>query len=135
MPFSAIIPDTGLVKKLVPKFLQKKTLCFFIKDMWKGQKNFMRNTGKKRSFLARFVPVVRTFAPIVAGVGEMAYKDFMFFNMAGGFLWSFGLVFAGYFLGKIIPDVDRYILPLVLLIIIISVLPIVFEFAGKKKRQ
>jgi membrane-associated protein len=79
------------------------------------------------------VPIVRTFAPIVAGVGQMKYKNFITYNIVGGFIWSFGIVYSGYFLGQIIPDVDKYILPIILLIIFLSFLPIIFEIWKAKK--
>ena len=73
------------------------------------------------------MPIVRTFAPIVAGVGQMKYKNFLTYNIFGGFVWTFGMVFGGYFLGQIIPGIDKYILPIILIIIVVSFLPIIFE--------
>jgi membrane-associated protein len=84
---------------------------------------FYEKHGSKTIVLARFIPAVRTFAPIVAGIAEMHYRTFVTFNLVGGFLWAVGLNLAGYFLGNIIPDVDRYLLPIVALIIIVSALP------------
>jgi membrane-associated protein len=79
--------------------------------------------------MARFLPVVRTFAPIVAGVARMSYPRFLMFNVVGGVLWGAGLPLAGYWLGSIIPEdkVDKYLIPIVLLIIIVSVLPTAFH--------
>jgi len=73
--------------------------------------------------IARFMPMIRTFAPIVAGVGSMDYKTFLSYNILGGLLWAVGLTVSGYYLGNLIPDVDKYLLPIVLLIIIVSVAP------------
>lgn len=73
--------------------------------------------------IARFLPFVRTFAPIVAGAGRMHYPRFLLFNVAGGILWGAGVTTAGYFLGEMIPDVDRYLLPIIAVIILISALP------------
>jgi len=84
---------------------------------------FYEKHGSKTIVLARFIPAVRTFAPIVAGIAEMHYRTFVTFNLVGGFLWAVGLNLAGYFLGNIIPDVDRYLLPIVALIIVVSALP------------
>jgi len=69
------------------------------------------------------MPIVRTFAPIVAGVGHMNRGRFMFFNLLGGTIWVFGLGSLGYFLGSLIPDVDKYLLPIVGVIILLSILP------------
>jgi membrane-associated protein len=73
--------------------------------------------------LARFMPIIRTFAPILAGVGRMDYKVFLLYNLIGGALWALGLTALGYFLGSTIPGVDKYLFPIVLLIIIVSMLP------------
>ena len=83
--------------------------------------------------MARFVPIVRTFAPILAGVGNMKYSNFIFYNISGGFLWTSVTIFSGYFLGNYIPNIDQYILPIIAFIIFISFLPFIFEFLKKKK--
>jgi len=69
------------------------------------------------------MPFIRTFAPIVAGVGKMDYKTFFVFNLLGGFVWAVGMPLAGYFLGRVVPDIDKYLLPIIGFIIIASVLP------------
>lgn len=96
---------------------------FFHPDHLIRANNFYRKHGKKTIVLARFLPVVRTFAPIVAGIGDMDYKTFLTFNIIGGFLWAVCIPFAGYFLGNAIPDVDRYLLPIIAGIIVLSILP------------
>ena len=73
--------------------------------------------------LARFVPAVRTFAPIVAGMAKMEYRKFISYNVWGGLVWGVGMTCLGFFLGSIIPNVDRYLLPIVGAIIVLSVLP------------
>jgi len=97
---------------------------------------FYKKHGGKTIFLARFVPIVRTFAPFVAGVGKMHYGKFISYNIFGGFVWVFGFTLAGYFFGNI-PQVKEHFSLVVLVIILISVMPIVFEFTkarlqGKK---
>jgi len=87
-------------------------------------KEFYEKHGKKTIILARFVPVVRTFAPIVAGVGDMDYRTFLSFNIVGGFIWTWMLLFLGYLLGAVIPNPDRFILPIVAIIVIVSLLPV-----------
>jgi len=71
--------------------------------------------------------VVRTFAPIVAGIGQMRYGHFLTYNLVGGLLWAVGVALAGYFLGNAIPDVDRYLLPIVVFIVLISVAPAAYH--------
>ena len=82
--------------------------------------------------LARFIPVVRSFAPIVAGAGEMNYRTFVFYNIIGGTLWAVGLTGLGYVLGSVIPNVDHYLLPLVIAIIILSFVPPVIHVLKDK---
>ena len=85
------------------------------------------------------MPIIRTFAPILAGVGRMNYKIFIFYNLVGGALWAIGLTALGYFLGSVIPGVDKYLFPIVLLIIFLSMLPGIIaslkSLLAKKKAQ
>lgn len=96
---------------------------------------FYEKHGGKTIVMARFLPVVRTFAPIVAGVAEMPYRRFLTFNVAGGLLWGAGLPAAGYWLGSAIPDVDRYLIPIVLAIIVLSVLPSVIHLVSAHREE
>lgn len=88
---------------------------------------FYERHGGKAIVIARFLPVVRTFAPVVAGAANMRYPRFALFNVAGGLLWGLGLPVAGYALGSAIPDVDRYLLPIVGAIVVLSALPSVLH--------
>ena len=99
----------------------------FRKDHLRQTEAFFARHGGKAVILARFVPVVRTFAPIVAGMGAMRYARFAFFNVIGAVLWAVGLSVAGFFLGSVIPDVDRYLLPIIALIIVASIAPSAFH--------
>lgn len=92
---------------------------------------FYEKYGTKTIIMARFVPIVRTFAPFTAGVAEMNYRKFLTFDVLGGVLWIGSLTFAGYFLGEI-PWIRKNIELVALGIIFISVLPIVFEIAKAK---
>lgn len=107
-------------------FKREDSLLFHKKNILKAQK-FYKEHGAKAIVIARFMPVVRTFAPIVAGVGDMHYKTFVAYNIVGGVLWAIGLNLAGYFLGSLIPDVDKYLLPIVGVIVIASVAPSVIH--------
>jgi membrane-associated protein len=84
---------------------------------------FYAKHGGKAIELARFFPIVRTFAPIIAGVAGMPYRRFATFNVIGGVIWGAGVTSAGYVLGSVIPDVDRYLIPSILAIIGFSALP------------
>lgn len=105
------------------KLFHRSNSIFFHKDHLVRAEKFYEKYGKKTIVLARFMPVVRTFAPIVAGIGKMEYKTFLFYNVIGGLLWAVGLTLGGYYLGKSIPNVDHYLTPIVIAIIILSILP------------
>lgn len=96
---------------------------------------FYEKHGAKTIVLARFVPVVRTFAPIVAGIGKMNYRTFLTYNLIGGALWALGLTWLGYWVGDLVPNVDRYILPVIAIIILLSIMPGVIELLKTPKRR
>lgn len=110
-------------QKFGRKLFQKENSIWFHKDHLTRAQRFYDKHGGKTIILARFVPVVRAFAPVVAGAGKMNYKRFITFNLVGGVLWAIGITSAGYYLGSLIPDVDKYLLPIVGLIIFTSILP------------
>lgn len=110
--------------KIGPKIFFKEDSMLFKKAYVEKTRDFYEKYGPKTIIISRFIPVVRTFAPILAGVGKMDYAKFALYNVAGGALWSFSMVFIGYFLGEIIPSADQYILPIVLIIIFSSFLPV-----------
>ncbi|MES2087980.1 MAG: VTT domain-containing protein [Patescibacteria group bacterium] len=119
-------------RKVGPKLFTREDSWLFKKSHLEHTKNFYEKYGKKTIILARFVPIVRTFAPILAGVGGMDYKTFISYNIIGGVAWAGGMVTLGFTLGKTIPSIDRYILPIVLGIIVVSLLPTLFEYLRKK---
>lgn len=105
---------------------------FFNKAYLAKTDAFYRKHGGKTIILARFVPVIRTFAPFVAGVGKMHYSTFLFYNIAGGFLWVTSLTFAGYFFGQI-PIIRENFELAVIGIVIISFVPMLLEFIKHKR--
>jgi len=109
--------------KLGRKLFRKPDSFFFHPDHLLKAEKFYKEHGKKTIILARFLPVIRTFAPVVAGIGSMEYKTFLAYNIIGGILWAICLPLTGYYLGSLIPDVDKYLLPIIGLIIVVSVLP------------
>lgn len=109
------------------RLFKKEDSLLFHKDHILKAQLFYEKHGAKTIVLARFVPVVRTFAPIVAGIGDMNYKTFMIYNLFGGLIWAVGLTVLGYYAGNLIPDVDKYLLPIVGAIVILSVLPSVWH--------
>lgn len=105
---------------------------FFRKEHLEKTKAFYDKHGQKTLVLARFVPIVRTFAPILAGVAKMRYAEFVQYNVLGGLLWGVGLPILGFWAGELIPDIDRYLLPIVAVIIIISILPALLHLRGDR---
>ena len=100
---------------------------------------FYEKHGGKTIIIARFVPIVRTFAPIVAGIGKMEYKKFITFNLIGGFIWTFGITYHGYFVGAAFEaagvQIDHVILPFVAVILLISILPPAIHILKDKKMR
>ncbi len=113
-------------------FANPKAKYFSPKNLEKTHE-FFENYGGKAIIITRFVPVVRAFAPFVAGMGAMEFPKFMIYNVIGGVLWVGICMFAGVFLGEI-PYVRDHFEVAVMVLVIISVLPIVFEFVMHKKR-
>ena len=112
---------------LGPRIFSKEDSFFFHKNHLIRTKKFYDKHGPKTIVLARFVPIVRTFAPTVAGVGRMEYATFLFYNVAGGVGWVLSMTLCGYFLGRAIPDIEKKIHWVILIVIVISFIPIVKE--------
>jgi membrane-associated protein len=91
-------------------------------------RKFFEKYGSKTIFFGRFVPIVRSFAPTVAGAVGMNYKKFAIYNIVGGIVWAIGVTLLGYFLGSQIPSVDKYLFPIILGIIILSLIPAAYEY-------
>jgi membrane-associated protein len=120
-------------KHIGPKIFSKEDSLFWNKKHIERSNVFFATYGKKALILARFMPIVRTFTPILAGVGKMDYGTFFRYNVIGGILWVFGITLLGFFFGSIIPDPDRYLLPVIIAIVIISILPALKEIISNKK--
>ncbi len=118
-----------------PKIFSREDSLFFRKSHVLKAQAFYDRYGAKTIVLARFLPIVRTFAPIVAGVAKMHYGTFALFNFIGALLWSVGLTTLAYYLGSLVEDIDRYLLPIVIFIIGASILPGVFEYWRSRKSQ
>ncbi len=116
-----------------PLFDRPDSRFFKRRNVEKAQRFFDKH-GPKTIVLARFVPFVRTFAPIVAGVGRMHYPTFAAYNVLGGLLWGVGLTLVGFLLGEAF-DVDRYLLPIIAAIVVASLIPVAREALKARRVQ
>ncbi len=103
-------------------------------------KTFFEKYGAKTVILARFMPIVRTFAPIVVGASQMPYSKFLMFSILGGFLWIFGMVLAGYFLGGVVENalgikLENHIEKVVIVVVFLSLLPPIIEYIKSRKEK
>jgi membrane-associated protein len=117
-----------------PRIFRKEESRWFSRKHLLRTKDFYERHGGKTIVLARFVPIIRTFAPVVAGVGQMEYRRFLFFNVFGGIGWVSSLTWAGYWLGQTIPDINRHIHVVVAIVIVLSVVPIGVEWWRARTR-
>ncbi len=101
---------------------------FFRRDHLIKTKEFYEKYGGITIVLARFMPFARTFAPVVAGIGEMTYRRFALFNIAGGVGWVISMTLIGYLLGRSIPGIERYIEYVIAIIVFLSVLPMLVKY-------
>jgi membrane-associated protein len=128
-------------KHLGRRLFHKKESRFFKRQYLEEAEKFYSANGHKAVILAQFVPIIRTFNPIVTGISKMHYVDFIIHNVIGAAIWTLGFTLAGFFIfrafGSVIPpeDVDRYILPIILLIIVISFIPGVIHIMKDETRR
>ena len=118
-----------------PKIFNKENSLFFHKAHLMRAQHFYEKYGPKTIVLARFIPIVRTFAPTVAGVGRMNYKKFLFYNIAGGVGWVMSMTLIGYYLGRSIPDIDKKIHWVIVIVIFLSLLPILKEILTSRRQK
>ena len=133
LSMAAIIGDT--INYWLGSFFGEKVFSRFIKkEHMDRTKAFYEKHGKKTIALARFVPIIRTFAPFVAGIGKMNYLTFLSYNVIGGIAWVFLFVLAGYFFGNM-PFVEKNLTLVILFIIVVSFIPIVREYWKHRKSK
>jgi len=139
---AAVIGDnTGysIGKKVGPRLFNRPDSLLFKKENVKKAEDFYKKYGGKTIILARFVPIVRTFVPFVAGIAKMNHKTFFFYNAIGGALWAGGVTYLGFFVGVFLHniglDVDTVILPIIAVIISLSVAPAIYKFLKSKQQR
>ena len=134
---AAIVGDSvgyAIGARIGPRlFTREKSMLFNPKHVDRTRRFYARY-GAKTIVIARFVPIVRTFAPVLAGVGQMPYRRFLSYNVFGGIGWVAGMTWTGYFLGSAIPDIKSHIHKVVLVVIVLSVIPIAIEVLRERRR-
>lgn len=113
-------------------FTREDSLLFKRSHVLRAQA-FYEKYGAKTIVIARFVPVVRTFAPVVAGVGQMNYRRFVRYNVFGGILWVASMILTGYLIGTAVPDINKHIHTVIAVVIFLSVLPAIIEFIRARR--
>ena len=122
-------------KKYGTRVFDEKRSLFFDKKYVEEAERFYEKHGGKTIVLARFIPFIRTLAPLFAGVGKMRYSLFLAYNVTGAFLWAAGVSLLGYFLGKAIPNADQYALWIVIAIAVVSLLSPLTALAHSRERR
>jgi membrane-associated protein len=136
---AAVLGDqTGYTigKRAGPAIFRREDSRFFRQEHVHRTKEFFEHHGPKTVVIARFVPIVRTFAPTLAGVGEMPRRTFLSYNLVGALLWAVGITLAGYLLGEVIgDDIDKYLLPIIGVIVILSIIPPLLELRRSRRAR
>lgn len=134
---AAVLGDTAgyaFGTKIGPRiFTREDSLLFHKKHIYRTQQ-FYEKYGRKTILFARVIPIVRTFAPIFAGVGKMPYRVFFVYNIIGGFIWTWGFLFLAYFLGNVVPGIEEYLSWIILLIVLLSFVPIGVEYFRERRK-
>jgi len=129
---AAIVGDNigySIGRKTGSRIFKKEDGILFRREYLERSKEFYTSHGGKTVTMARFVPIVRTFAPVVAGASKMDRKKFFMFNVAGALIWGIGVILIGYYFGIKIPNIDSYLLPAVLFAMAITFAPPVIHIA------
>lgn len=137
VPTAAILGDSvnyEIGKLLRDKVNNKEKIAFIKQEYLDKTHEFFEKHGGKTIILARFVPIIRTFAPFVSGVAKMSYKKFIIYNIIGGLIWAFSFILSGYFLGEI-PFVVQNFNFILIGILIASVIPIMILFVKKALKR
>lgn len=138
LSLAAIAGDTvgyGIGARTGPRIFTREDSLFFNRKHLISAKEFYDRHGGFTIVVARFMPIIRTFAPVVAGVGAMGYRKFVAYNIFGGIFWVMTTTLAGYFLGTLVPNIQERIHVVIAIVIVLSLLPAIIKFAGDKWRS
>jgi len=135
---AAVVGDSvgyAIGRRLGPRLFTRQKSLLFNPAHVERTRRFYEKYGAKTIVIARFVPIVRTFAPVLAGVGRMEYRRFIFYNVAGGVGWVVSMTWAGYLLRQSIPNIGSYIHIVVPVVIVLSCIPIAVELLRERQRR
>lgn len=118
-----------------PKLFTRPKSLLFNPQHLKRSHDFFEKHGGKAVIIARFVPVVRTFSPVVSGLARMPYAKFMFYSVIGALLWAVGLTLLGYWLGQTVPNIEIYIVPGIVIIVLLSISPGIYHVLKTKESR
>jgi len=124
-----------LGKKAGDSLFNRPDSRFFKQEYVEKTEDFFHRHGTKTIILARFVPIVRTFAPIMAGVGSMRYKTFLSYNVIGGILWTASFLLLSFYLGSVVPNIEHYLSYIIFSILVLSVMPIFIELIRSRRKN
>ena len=136
IPVAAILGDQvgyWFGDRVGPTLFSRPESRFFKPEHLERAHDFIERRGARMIVLARFVPVVRTFTPIAAGATRMRYRVFVPFNVLGGVLWGIGVTYLGYQLGSRVKNLDRYLVPIILVVIAVSLIPVALELRRARR--
>ena len=122
-------------RKIGHRIFTKEKSLLLSKDHIQRSERFFEKHGPKAIIIARFTPVIRTLAPILAGVGKMKYSVFIFYNILGGLIWGMGIPISGYYLGQSIPNIDQFLIPIIVVVVVLSSLPTVIHLLKSKQHR
>lgn len=135
---SAIAGDaTGywIGSKAGPRLFKKEKSFFFRKDYLIKTQNFYDKHGGITIIIARFMPIIRTFAPTVAGIAQMKYIKFAQYNIVGGFAWILSMTLLGFYLGRLVPGIEKHIEKVIIVVVFLSILPGIIKYVKHKFRK
>jgi membrane-associated protein len=133
---AAIIGDSVgyfIGSKVGPKLFTRPDSRFFSQKNVQEAHAFFEKYGAQSIILARFLPIIRSFVPTIAGVSKLSYKKFLTYNIIGGTLWGLVVTMLGYTLGRVIPNMDHYILPVVITVSIVSFIPLIVHLQKRRR--
>jgi membrane-associated protein len=138
LSIAAIVGDTvgyNIGARAGPKLFTRPDSLLFNRKHLVTTKEFYERHGPFTIVIARFIPILRTFAPVVAGIGAMEYKRFIVYNVAGGIGWVVTTVLGGYFLGQMVPNIHDHIHKVIAVVIVLSLLPAIIKVAREKLKR